>query len=112
MSAATPTSPDSVAPEQVFEDATGPADPVASAQPAEILLSLEDLPVGGRGVIVSVKDEFAYLYLLRLGLIVGAEVELVRVVSRGTMRIVRVDSGELALRSESARGITVRLEVG
>jgi len=35
---------------------------------------------------------------------------LVRAVSRGRMRIVRVDSGELALRSESARGILVRME--
>jgi ferrous iron transport protein A len=78
--------------------------------PQENLVSLEDLPVGRRGVIVSLKDEFAYLYLLRLGLVPGAEVELVRIVSRGTMRILRVDSGELALRSESARGITVRLE--
>jgi Fe2+ transport system protein FeoA len=95
MSAATLTSPD-----RVFEDDPRP----------ETIVSLEDLPVGARGVIVSVKDEFAYLYLLRLGLIVGAEVELVRAVSRGRMRIVRVDSGELALRSESARGILVRME--
>jgi Fe2+ transport system protein FeoA len=103
MSAATSTSPD-----RVFQQDSGPA----STAPAthDDLVSLEDLPVGGRGVIVSVKDEFAYLYLLRLGLIVGAEVELVRAVSRGRMRIVRVDSGELALRSESARGILVRME--
>lgn len=102
MSAATSTSPD-----RDFQQDSGA--PTAPAH--EGLVSLEDLPVGGRGVIVSVKDEFAYLYLLRLGLVVGAEVELVRAVSRGRMRIVRVDSGELALRSESARGILVRMEL-
>jgi Fe2+ transport system protein FeoA len=101
MSAATSTSPD-----RMFESSSDPA----ALEIPETLVSLEDLPIGGRGVIVSVKDEFAYLYLLRLGLVVGAEVELVRAVSRGRMRIVRVDSGELALRSDSARGIIVRLE--
>jgi Fe2+ transport system protein FeoA len=103
MSAATSTSP-----ERDFQQDAGPV--AAAPATSEVLVSLEDLPVGGRGVIVSVKDEFAYLFLLRLGLVVGAEVELVRAVSRGRMRIVRVDSGELALRSDSARGIIVRLE--
>lgn len=73
-------------------------------------LPLDKLPAGHRAVIVSLKDEFALLYLLRLGLVVGAEVELVRSLSRGSIRIFRVDSGELALRSEAASGITVRLE--
>ena len=101
MSTVTSTPPD-----PVLKQDAGSAPAIEEAA----LVSLEDLPVGARGVIVSVKDEFAYLYLLRLGLVPGAEVELVRIVSRGTMRILRVDSGELALRSESARGITVRLE--
>ena len=70
---------------------------------------LDQLAVGHRAVIVSLKDEFAYLYLLRLGLVVGAEVELVRAVSRGSIRVFRVDSGELALRSDAASGISVRL---
>ncbi len=72
-------------------------------------MPLDQLPVGVPAVIVSLKDEFAYLYLLRLGLVVGAEVELVRSLSRGSIKIFRVDSGELALRSEAARGIAVRV---
>lgn len=78
----------------------------APAQP----ISLDKLPLRGRGTIIALREESAYLYLLRLGLVVGAEVELVRSVSRGTIKIFRVDSGELALRNEFARGITVRPE--
>ncbi len=73
-------------------------------------MPLDKLPVGSRAIIISLKDEFAYLYLLRLGLVVGAEVELVRSISRGSIKIFRVDSGELALRSEAASGITVRID--
>jgi Fe2+ transport system protein FeoA len=75
-----------------------------------MMVALDALPVGRRGVVVSLEDEYTCLYLLRFGLTVGAEVELVRAVSGGTMMVFRIDSGELALRREAARGITVRME--
>jgi Fe2+ transport system protein FeoA len=78
--------------------------------PGGEVMPLDQLPVGRRAMIVALKEESAYLYLLRLGLVVGAEIELVRSLSRGSIRIFRVDNGELALRSEGARGITVRIE--
>jgi Fe2+ transport system protein FeoA len=74
------------------------------------LMPLDRLPVGRRATIVALKDDSAYLYLLRLGLVVGAEIELLRSLSRGSIRIFRIDNGELALRSEGASGITVRME--
>jgi len=74
------------------------------------LLPLDRLPVGRRARIVALKDDSAYLYLLRLGLVVGAEIELLRSLSRGSIMIFRVDNAELALRDEGASGITVRLE--
>ena len=73
-------------------------------------MPLDHLPVGRRARIVALKDDSAYLYLLRLGLVVGAEIELLRSLSRGSIRVFRIDNGELALRSEGASGITVRLE--
>ena len=73
-------------------------------------LPLDQLPVGQRATIVALKEESTYLYLLRLGLVVGAEIELLRSLSRGSIRIFRIDNGELALRSEGAHGITVRMQ--
>jgi Fe2+ transport system protein FeoA len=84
-----------------------PAAPAPSPEQQPSIL-LDELQVGERATIVWLKEESAFLYLLRLGLIVGAEVELVRRVSRGRIKVFRVDSGELALRSESAQGIRVR----
>jgi Fe2+ transport system protein FeoA len=74
------------------------------------LMPLDRLPVGRRARIVALKDDSAYLYLLRLGLVVGAEIELLRSLSRGSIMIFRVDNGELALRNEGASGITVKME--
>ena len=73
-------------------------------------LHLAELEKGDRAVVTGVAQGEAYCQLCALGLNSGAEVELVRLLSRKSLLIVRVDGVDVALRRETAATIRIRGE--
>lgn len=59
-------------------------------------------------MITGVSQSDAHCQLCGLGVIPGAEVEVVRQLSRRTMLIVRVDGSDVALREATATTVKIR----
>ena len=71
-------------------------------------MHLAELDRGDRATVVGVAQGEQYCQLCSLGLNVGAEVEVVRHLSRRSMLIVRVDGFDIALREGTAAMVKVR----
>jgi ferrous iron transport protein A len=66
---------------------------------------------GQKATVVGVAQGEAFCHLCSLGLSSGAEVELVRTLSRRSLLIVRVDDGsDIALRGDAASTVKIRAE--
>ena len=73
-------------------------------------MHLAELNPGQKAVVTGVAQGEAFCQLCGLGVISGAEVEIVRVLSKRTMWIVRVDGSDVALREGTAVTVKVRPE--
>ncbi len=73
-------------------------------------MHLAELARGQKAVITGVAQGAAFCQLCGLGMVAGAEVEIVRALSAKTMLIVRVDGSDVALRDGTASTIKVRPE--
>ena len=71
-------------------------------------MHLAELVRGERATVIGVAKGDQYCQLCSLGLNVGAEVQIVRHLSRGSMLIVRVDGFDIALRDQTAATVKVR----
>jgi len=71
---------------------------------------LAELKHGEKATVLGVAQGEAYCHLCALGLNAGAEVEVVRTLSRRTVLIVRVDGFDIALRGETASTVKIRME--
>lgn len=71
-------------------------------------LHLAELSKGERALVTGVAQSEAHCQLCGLGVVPGAEVEIVRQLSRKTMLIVRVDGSDVALRHDTASTVTIR----
>lgn len=72
------------------------------------VLELADLPVGETGTVESIQLEGKLRsYVMRFGLVEGAQVLVVRRVPLGSLRVYRVGQSEVALRPETAKQILV-----
>jgi len=71
---------------------------------------LAELNPGQKAVVTGVAQGEAFCQLCGLGVIAGAEVEVVRQLSRRAMLIVRVDGSDVALRDRTASTVKVRPE--
>ncbi len=74
------------------------------------LLHLAELKAGEKAVITGVAQGEAFCQLCGLGVVAGAEVEIVRALSGKRMLVVRVDGSDVALRDGTARTVKVRPE--
>ncbi len=73
-------------------------------------MHLAELIRGQKATVTGVAPGEAFCHLCGLGVVAGAEVELVRVLSGRTMFIVRVDGSDVALREGTAVTVKVRPE--
>lgn len=73
-------------------------------------MHLAELKLGEKATVLGVAQGEAYCHLCALGLNTGAEVELVRSLSRRTLLIIRVDGFDIALRDETASTVKIRPE--
>lgn len=73
-------------------------------------MHLAELKHGEKATVLGVAQGEAYCHLCALGLNAGAEVELVRSLSRKTLLIVRVDGFDIALRGDTASTVKIRPE--
>ena len=73
-------------------------------------MHLAELTQGERAVVIGVAQGEAFCQLCSLGLNSGAEVEVVRTLSRKSLLIVRVDGFDIALRNETALTVKIRPE--
>ncbi len=73
-------------------------------------LHLAELTQGQKAVVTGVAQGEAFCQLCGLGVIAGAEVEIVRQLSRRNMLVVRVDGSDMAVTSVTASTIKVRPE--
>lgn len=73
-------------------------------------MHLAELNPGQKAVITGVAQGEAFCQLCGLGVIAGAEVEVIRQLSRRTMLIIRVDGSDVALRDGTASTVKVRPE--
>ncbi|WP_047488247.1 FeoA family protein [Terriglobus sp. TAA 43] len=73
-------------------------------------MHLAELKHGEKATVLGVAQGEAYCHLCALGLNTGAEVEVVRTLSRRTVLIVRVDGFDIALRGETASTVKIRME--
>lgn len=71
-------------------------------------MHLAELSSGEKAVVTGVAHSEAHCQLCGLGVVPGAEVELVRHLSRKTMLIVRVDGSDVALREGTAATVKIR----
>ncbi len=71
-------------------------------------LHLAELNRGERATVIGVAQGEAFCQLCSLGLNSGAEVELVRSLSRRSLLIVRVDGFDIALRDETAATVKIK----
>ncbi len=74
------------------------------------LLHLAELRAGQKAVVTGVAAGDAFCQLCGLGVVAGAEVEIVRSLSRRRMLVVRVDGSDVALRDGTASTVKVRPE--
>jgi Fe2+ transport system protein FeoA len=74
------------------------------------VLHLAELNRGERATVIGVAQGEAFCQLCSLGLNSGAEVEIVRTLSRRSLMIVRVDGFDVALRGETAQTVKIRPE--
>ena len=74
-------------------------------------MHLAELNRGEKAVVIGVAQGEAYCHLCSLGLNSGAEVELVRSLSRRSVLIVRVDGFDIALRGDTAETVKIRQEL-
>ena len=73
-------------------------------------MHLAELKHGEKATVLGVAQGEAYCHLCALGLNAGAEVEVVRTLSRRTVLIVRVDGFDIALRGETASTVKIWME--
>ncbi len=73
-------------------------------------MHLAELNRGERATVIGVAQGEAFCHLCSLGLNSGAEVELVRSLSRNSLLIVRVDGFDIALRGDTAQTVKIRPE--
>lgn len=73
-------------------------------------MHLAELKHGEKATVLGVAQGEAYCHLCALGLNAGAEVEVVRTLSRRTVLIIRVDGFDIALRGETASTVKIRVE--
>ena len=73
-------------------------------------MHLAELQRGERARVIGVAQSEAYCQLCSLGLNSGAEVEIVRSLSRKSLLIVRVDGSDIALRGKTAETVKIRPE--
>ncbi len=73
-------------------------------------MHLAELTQGQKAVVTGVAQGEAFCQLCGLGVIAGAEVEIVRQLSRRNMLVVRVDGSDMAVTSVTASTIKVRPE--
>lgn len=71
-------------------------------------MHLAELSLGEKAVVTGVAQSEAHCQLCGLGVIAGAEVEMVRQLSRRSMLIVRVDGSDVALREATASTVKIR----
>lgn len=74
----------------------------------DVFLHLAELNRGERATVIGVAQGEAFCQLCSLGLNSGAEVELVRSLSRKSLLIVRVDGFDIALRGETAATVKIK----
>lgn len=79
-------------------------------QGESLTLHLAELNPGQKAVITGVAQGEAFCQLCGLGVIAGAEVEVVRQLSCRSMLIIRVDGSDIALREGTANTVKVRPE--
>jgi Fe2+ transport system protein FeoA len=80
----------------------------AAVREKEAALHLGELERGQRATVIGVAQGEAFCHLCSLGLSSGAEVEIVRTLSRKTLLIVRVDGSDIALRKDAASTVKIR----
>lgn len=73
-------------------------------------MHLAELQRGERATVIGVSQGEAFCQLCSLGLNSGADVEVVRSLSRRSLLIVRVDGSDIALRRETAETVKIRSE--
>ena len=73
-------------------------------------MHLAELNPGKKAIVTGVAQGEAFCQLCGLGVIAGAEVEVIRQLSKRSMLIVRVDGSDVALRDGTATTIKVRPE--
>lgn len=73
-------------------------------------MHLAELKQGDKATVIGVAQGEAFCHLCSLGLNAGAEVEIVRSLSRRSMLIVRVDGSDIALRTQTASHVKVAPE--
>lgn len=71
-------------------------------------MHLAELNRGERATVIGVAQGEAFCQLCSLGLNAGAEVELVRSLSRKSVLVVRVDGFDLALRRDTAATVKIK----
>ena len=82
--------------------------PFLPSAPGVGQLHLAELSTGEKAVVTGVAISEAHCQLCGLGVVPGAEVEIVRHLSRKTMLIVRVDGSDVALREATALTVKIR----
>lgn len=73
-------------------------------------MHLAELKQGDKATVIGVAQGEAFCHLCSLGLNAGAEVEIVRQLSRRSMLIVRVDGSDIALRTQTAASVKIAPE--
>ncbi|MBS1815654.1 MAG: ferrous iron transport protein A [Acidobacteria bacterium] len=73
-------------------------------------MHLAELKRGEKATVIGVAQGDAFCHLCSLGLNAGAEVEIVRHLSRRAMLIVRVDGSDIALRAQTAAAVKIAQE--
>ena len=71
-------------------------------------MHLGELEQGRSATVVGIAQGEGFCHLCSLGLNVGAQVEVVRRLSRGRVLVVRVDGADVALRDGTAATVKVR----
>jgi Fe2+ transport system protein FeoA len=81
----------------------------ATLQATPLALALDRIRQGERCTVLSVGHGSCLCQLRCLGVVEGAELELVRAVSGGKLLILRVDGADVAVRRDVAATIQVRM---
>lgn len=73
-------------------------------------MHLAELKKGDKATVIGVAQGDTFCHLCSLGLNAGAEVEVIRHLSRRSMLIVRVDGSDIALRAQTAASVKIAQE--